>query len=99
MKESTLQNKILTFLESRGAYAVKVIAASKSGVPDILVCYGGRFIGIEVKAPGKLNEVSELQKYNLNLIKKAYGQAYLVDSLDAVRTILETQRQIGVDHD
>ena len=49
--EKVIQSKIKSYLETRGAYVVKVIQASKSGVPDLLVCYKRLFIGIEVKRP------------------------------------------------
>ena len=80
MKESLLQGKIIKHLQGRGAYVVKVITASKAGVPDLLVCYKGKFIAIEVKAPGKLNNTSELQKYNLDLVKASGGISLVVDN-------------------
>jgi len=33
--EQDIQRKIIKYLEAKGAYVVKVISASKSGVPDI----------------------------------------------------------------
>lgn len=43
------------YLESIGAYVVKPVTfgQGKSGVPDRVCCYNGKFIGIEVKRPGK----------------------------------------------
>ena len=73
MKEQDYQRKITKYLESQGAYVVKVITASKKGVPDILCCYRGFFLGIEVKTPLTRTNVSNLQEYNLRLIDKAGG--------------------------
>jgi len=73
VKEQQYQSKIVKYLESRGAYVVKVVAASKKGVPDILACYKGQFIAIEVKTPETRSNVSKLQDYNLNKISKAGG--------------------------
>lgn len=88
MKESALQNKVIKYLEDRGAYVVKVIAASKSGVPDLLVCYKGKFISIELKAPGKLKEVTPLQIYNRNLVIQSGGTAIIADNLETVKGLL-----------
>ena len=88
MKESALQNKVIKYLEDKGAYVVKVIAASKSGVPDLLVCYKGKFISIELKAPGKLGEVTPLQIYNRNLVIQSGGTAIIADNLETVKGLL-----------
>lgn len=73
--EKTFENKIKKFLESQGCYFVKYFgcAFTRSGVPDLLVCANGKFIAIEVKAEN--GRLSELQKYNLEQIKKAGGIA------------------------
>jgi hypothetical protein len=49
------------------------------GIPDILMCYSGLFIGIEFKImrQGKLN-VSPYQEYNIDLINKASGFGLVV---------------------
>ena len=52
-----------------------------SGVPDILVCYQGRFIAIECKA-GK-GRVTALQQSNLESIEKAGGVALVVTEAQA----------------
>lgn len=44
-------------------------AYTKSGIPDILSCCNGKFLGIEVKA--KNGKPSELQLYNLKKIDEA----------------------------
>ena len=84
MKESLVQAKIIKHLQSRGAYVVKVITASKAGVADLLVCYKGLFIAIEVKAPGKLGTQSELQKANATMVRASGGVSLLVDNLQDV---------------
>lgn len=95
MKESVLQKKMIEYIESKGGYVVKVIAASKSGVPDLLICYKGRFIGIEVKAPGKLVETKPLQKYNQKLIQDSGGVSTSLDSLDDLKELL-CKLQLGI---
>lgn len=88
MSEAKLQKKILDYLDSIGAWAVKTISTNKRGTPDILACYEGSFYAIEVKAPGKLRTLSELQKYQLKVINGAGGVAFAADSLDTVKEII-----------
>lgn len=76
--EKTFENKIKKFLESEGAYFVKFFANSytKSGVPDILACINGYFVGVEVKAQN--GKPSELQLYNVDKIRESGGFAMIL---------------------
>lgn len=89
MKEQDYQRKIMDFLRSKGAYVVKVIRASKAGVPDVICCYKGRFIAIEVKRPETIKNVSKLQAYNLDLIHSAGGIGFVAYSKEHVQKVLE----------
>lgn len=91
MLEQKVQARLIKELRGLGAYVVKVESASKKGVPDLLVCYKGRFYGIEVKQPGKERNTSPLQEYNLELIRKAGGTAFVASD---IQTILK-----GLNHD
>lgn len=85
--EQKIQAKIMEYLKSKGAYRVKVEAASVAGVPDILVCYKAMFIGIEVKK-SKSSQPTELQLENINMIRQAGGLADVVSSLSEVDCLL-----------
>lgn len=89
MKEQTIQHNIIKFLESNGYYVVKVIQASKAGVPDLLACVNGRFVALEVKKPDTVKNTSKLQVYNLNKIKESGGNGYVVSSVKEVEGILK----------
>lgn len=89
MKEQDIQRKIIKYLESVGAYVVKVVASNKSGTPDILACYRGIFLAVEVKRPETKTNVSELQEYNIKKIKEAGGVAIVSWDLDAVKAVVE----------
>lgn len=91
MKEQDIQKKIITYLESIGAYVVKVITANKSGVPDILACLNGRFIAIEVKTPESRNNVSALQAYNLSKISECDGLALTAWNLEMVKEFIAAE--------
>ena len=57
-----------------------------SGVPDIICCYKGRFLGFEAKLPG--GKLTELQKRALDKINCAGGIARRVESVDDVRAVI-----------
>ena len=46
------------------------------GTPDFLLCIGGVFVALELKRDAKAN-VTALQKYNIDRIKKAGGIAFV----------------------
>ena len=85
MKEQDMQKKIIDYLQEIDYYVVKVVQASKRGVPDILACSPtGVFTAIEVKAPGKMSGVTKLQMHNLALIRAQGGVAFAADCLEIV---------------
>ena len=58
-----------------------------AGLPDVICCYRGRFVGLEVKTPsGKL---TKLQETTLRRIQAAKGQAFKVTSVEKVKEILQ----------
>lgn len=76
--EKQFENKVKAFLKSENCWFVKFFANAytKKGVPDILCCCNGYFVGIEVKAPDGI--ASDLQLYNIEQIRKAGGFAWIV---------------------
>jgi Holliday junction resolvase len=89
MKEQDIQKKIVKHLEKQGAYTVKVISASKAGVPDVLVCYKGVFIGVEVKTPKTIKNVSKLQAFNITKIQEAGGIAGIASCIEEADALLK----------
>ena len=73
MSEKIFQSKVISWLEKQNAYAVKFNASgiSKNGVPDVLVCLNGYFLGLELKTDKGV--ASALQKYNINQINMMGG--------------------------
>ena len=57
-----------------------------SGIPDIICCYKGRFLGLEAKLPG--GKLTELQKRALDRINTAGGIACRVESVDDVKAVI-----------
>lgn len=77
--EVKVKRQVKEVLKNLGAYYVMPVTGGygNSGAPDFLVCYKGRFIGLECKA-GR-NTVTALQLHNLNSIKNADGVGLVVN--------------------
>lgn len=82
MIESTIQHKIIKYLELIGGYPIKIVAATLSGNPDIVCCLKGRFVAIEVKQPGK--NPTPLQALKMEKISAAGGIAFVACSVSDV---------------
>lgn len=76
--EKNFENKVKKYLSDMGAWTVKYFANAytRAGIPDVLVCYHGKFIGIEVKAQN--GRPSELQLHEIRQIRRAGGQAFVL---------------------
>ena len=77
--ESKVKQKVTKVLKEIGAYYFYPATGGygKSGVPDVVACYRGRFFGIECKAGG--NKPTALQDKNLSEIEKAGGFSIVVN--------------------
>lgn len=77
-QEKVFENRIKTYIDELGGWHVKFFAnrMTKSGIPDILACVGGYFVGIEVKAQN--GHPSELQIYHCKKIRESGGFSYIV---------------------
>lgn len=58
-----------------------------AGIPDIIVCYKGRFIAFECKR--KNGKLTILQKITLNKMLKAGGIALVVTDVKQVKEVIE----------
>ena len=88
MKEQDIQSLIIKGLQARNYYVIKIMVASKAGVPDIIACSPtGRFIAIEVKCPGEL--LSKLQEVNIRKIRKCQGISFIATSWKDVLNQIE----------
>lgn len=82
--EKNFENRVKQYLKDRGCWYVKYWGGgsqngkifTKSGIPDLLVCFCGVFLGIELKAPR--GHPSDIQLYNLKEIDRSGGLAILL---------------------
>lgn len=77
--ESKVKKQVKKILDDLGAYHFSPMmdGYGKSGVPDIIACYKGRFLAIECKS-GK-NTPTLLQLRNMENIKRNEGYAIVVN--------------------
>lgn len=91
--ERTIVEKIKTAYAARGIFLVKIHGSQMQvgGIPDLLGCWRGRFVGLEVKQPGE--HATPLQSYVLKEIEKAGGLAAVVHSLTEALHFLDTNEE------
>lgn len=75
MRESVFQAKVMRYLRGKGAYVLNVAGGTQipKGTPDLLVCYKGRFIALELKTD--TGKTSPMQKEKICDIRRADGYA------------------------
>ena len=80
--ETRLMTKILKRLRAEGGWWFKTHGSvyQMAGLPDLVGCHLGHFIGLEIKTPGKEHETSPRQEHTMNRIRKAGGIAAVVSS-------------------
>ena len=88
-KESTIQSNIIKHLKGRGAKVVNQHGGpmSEVGIPDLLVCYRGSFVAMEVKQKGAY--LKPIQKVQLRRVIEAGGVAGMVRSIEDADKLLE----------
>lgn len=90
--ESKLSRRIMDRLRAEGYFCFKVHGSEymMAGLPDVIVCAEGKFIGLETKLPSTRNNVSPRQVLVHGQIQHAGGHASVVCSPDeAVRRVEE----------
>lgn len=86
---ASLGSDVFFWKEHGGAY-------STAGIPDIICCYKGRFLGMEVKLPsGKL---TVLQQRALEKINRAGGIARRVESVSEAQAMIRQADRERSDH-
>jgi len=95
--EKKVKNKVVQILKQYGAYYFfpATYGYGRSGVPDVICCYRGHFIGVECKAGS--NVPTAIQERELQSIEVAGGTALVIhdnnllaltETLDLLRTTL-----------
>lgn len=88
--EGAVKDRIKAVLIEFGCYFFMPVQTGYGvvGIPDFIVCFQGKFIAIETKAPGKVKDTTVLQDRNIEAIRTAGGAAFVTDNADDVRALL-----------
>ena len=78
MTEKQFEKKVKQFLTDQGCWLLKTWSngVQREGVPDLLVCCKGLFLGIELKAAN--GKPSALQLWNIEQIRASGGVAMVL---------------------
>jgi len=94
--EGEIKDQVRKVLDEMGAYYFFPAANGygRTGIPDIIACVGGHFVGIECKAGSK--QPTALQQRELDNIEKAEGTGILInaDNIDILKDILENRQDV-----
>jgi hypothetical protein len=87
--ESEITDSIRSYLDIRGVFHWKNWGGpmSKAGVSDILGCYRGRMLAIEIKGPN--GRLSDKQQAFIDRINEEDGLAFVATSVEDVIKKLE----------
>ena len=87
--EAKVKKKVVDVIKKNSAYYFFPATGGygRSGVPDIVCCYRGQFIGIECKAGS--NKPTPLQEAEMAKIRQAQGHTLVVneDNIDDVQKL------------
>lgn len=90
-RESRLSRQIMEALRAEGYFCFKVHGSDKmmAGLPDIIVCADGLFVGLETKLPESRGNVSPVQRLVHTKIENAGGTATVVCSPQEALTVVK----------
>jgi hypothetical protein len=82
--EGIVKKQVKAFLKTIKAYFFMPMQNGFGvvGVPDLICCVKGKFLGIETKAPGKRSTVTANQQVQIDAIHAAGGYAVVVTSVE-----------------
>lgn len=95
---STPESKVLAAVKRWAAdkhdvYVVRVVQAGESGVPDLLLCVRGIFVGVECKAHGKpLRPIQAKHGDRISLAEGVFlwgDDLTIINELNTVYTLLK----------
>jgi Holliday junction resolvase len=89
--EKKVKDKVVKLLKAHGIYYFfpATFGMGRSGVPDVVCCWRGKFLAVECKA-GK-NTTTALQDREIAAIRSAGGIALIINenNLDELKALIE----------
>lgn len=92
--EGRVKEAVKKYLNGIGAWWYMPVSngMGRVGCPDFLICYKGRFLAVETKAPGKRGNTTPNQDRELEGIKRADGLALVVDDVEQLKEMFDDPR-------
>lgn len=87
--ESDLQADVLAYLQKHKIWHYRTQMGQQSGLPDIIACVLGEFVGIELKREDGTGAATKQQSKVLEDINASGGVGLLIDSLDDLKRLIE----------
>ncbi len=91
--ERRVKEAIWEYLDGLGAdifyYNVIGSPLQRTGIPDIICCYKGKFFAFEAKRADGKGRVDPLQRVTIADIQRAGGIALVVESVEEVKKVLD----------
>ena len=88
--EAAIQTKVSNWLTANGSKVIKTVALTKSGNADLVICYKGYYVEMEIKVPG--DECRRLQSIKAQETVDAGGYCFCIHSLDEAKEAIELIR-------
>lgn len=91
--EKNLQNKVIEHIKTtykKEAWFLNTVgsASQRSGIPDILACVNGKFIGIELKREDGSGRPSPQQEIEVKKINQAGGYAIISSDYNEIKNFI-----------
>lgn len=100
LSEKMFENKVKAFLKHEGCWVLKTWSngIQREGIPDLLICCNGYFLGVELKRD--TGKPSELQLWNIDQIRKANGIAFVLypSAFDEFKDLIHLLKEVTVKH-
>ncbi len=88
--EAAAVDEITTLLTRRAAWWIKTTGVRRVGVPDLIACYRGRFLALEVKRAHRGHHpLTAAQRATLELIRRRGGTAHTITTAAELTPILD----------
>ena len=95
MLEKEIERRMVQTVKERGGLCYKFVSPSNPGVPDrIIITPGGKVIFVELKT--EIGRLANIQKWQLNEMRKRGADVRVVRGWPAVKALLEEVLPSGI---
>lgn len=93
-RESRISSEIMKALRAEGVFCFKVHGGPTmmKGLPDIIACVDGLFLGLETKVPEQRKNTSVIQRHIHELMRQAGARVEVVCGVQEALSIVDDMR-------